>query len=97
MVLGAASVKVDHAQANEIIKIMLTHTLHFEYMLWMLYSASAEPGVSTVSHDHSNEVKQTLRTTCSRCHGFGEVPKKGSACPRQDNGLTTLAFCRYDI
>ena len=46
-------------------------------------SASPEPGTSCVSHEHSHEVKQTLRTTCSRCHGFGEVPKKGSACPRQ--------------
>eukprot|EP00903_Cladosiphon_okamuranus_P016613 g15325.t1 len=45
-------------------------------------SSSDHPGVSAAKHDHSPEVHQTLKTTCSHCHGFGEVAEKGKACPR---------------
>eukprot|EP00752_Nemacystus_decipiens_P012628 g11184.t1 len=51
-----------------------------------LRSSSDYPGVSTAKHDHSHEVQQTLKTTCSHCHGFGEVAKKGKACPRCRGG-----------
>ncbi|CBJ31620.1 Heat shock protein 40 like protein [Ectocarpus siliculosus] len=45
-------------------------------------SSSGEPGVAAAAHDHSHEVKQSLRTTCPRCHGFGEVPQWGRSCQR---------------
>ncbi|CAN0095086.1 unnamed protein product, partial [Scytosiphon promiscuus] len=58
-------------------------------------SSSDEPGTATVEHNHGLEVKQSLKTTCPLCQGFGENLKRGS--PRCERDRIIQEHASLDV